>query len=273
MKTFKIYLIIILLISCIMTCWGQEIEMQIDYGGPTLFTLGVIPDSLKTTEQKELYLKLLRVIHANLQFKGDSVFFLLDKARFLSEGLPESAYLHYMDYLEFANSDTSLLSHDATINAAYRKHFGFEEYSGDTPLLEFVMEYNPDSEIPVIGVIYRLDIQPIPFPDSLADVDEETMNAMVSIWKLPEFWDAMFDETKPFIEVNPQYKIYYAINGNSEVSPNNVLVEDYLKKEDKKIFIEQIIKIWKDYPSKYIRVFFETIDNDTVKALYMVSDD
>jgi hypothetical protein len=112
----------------------------------TAGTLAFIPDSLKTPEQKELELKLLKVYHTNIKFRGDSIAFLLDKDGFLSEGLPEAAYLEYMEILKQFNNavrnakhpeiQQRLLSTKATDNAVHLKFFGYE-YSGDIPLLEY----------------------------------------------------------------------------------------------------------------------------------------
>ena len=139
MKTCKL-----LLICCILLgCSKEEIELLRRYEGLTLGILASIPDSLKTADQNELHLNLLRVFHTNIEFFGDSLNFLLDRYSFLSEGLPESAYWDYLEYLNSINiqlrnassieSRQITLSRIATINAAYRKYFGYE-YSGDVPI-------------------------------------------------------------------------------------------------------------------------------------------
>ena len=149
MKTCKTYLI--LLVVVMMICSSKEvIGQQGRFEGLTLRILDATPDSKKTPEQKELHLKLLRVIYTNIEIRGDSVAFLLDKTGFLAEGLPESAYVEYMQYyLERKNkflrnligrspaSIQSNLSEIATTIAAYRKYFGYE-YSTDIPLFKYI---------------------------------------------------------------------------------------------------------------------------------------
>ena len=153
MKTYRTYLI--LLVVGIMICSSKEvIGQQGRFEGLTLSILNNTHDSKKTPEQKELHLKLLRVIYTNIEIRGDSVAFLLDKAGFLAEGLPESAYVEYMQYLERENkflrklisyspaSIKSKLSCTATEIAAYRKYFGYE-YSTDIPLFEYINNARP----------------------------------------------------------------------------------------------------------------------------------
>ena len=166
MKTCRTYLI--LLVVCIMIFSSKEgFGQQMRFEGVTLNELGYIPDSLKTSEQKELELKLLRVYHTNIKFRGDSVAFLLDKDSFLSEGLAESAYLEYVDYLETFNRVVRnaqpelrqrLLSTFATRHAAYLKYFGYE-YSGYIPLLEHI-DYAEPGELPKIGGIKNRAVVP-----------------------------------------------------------------------------------------------------------------
>ena len=156
MKSFKAYLI--LFAACIMICSSKEsIGQQIRFDGTTLSTLMLIPDSLKTPEQKELRIKLHRVYHTNIKFRGDSIAFLLDKAGFLSEGLTEAAYLEFMEYVrQFNNAvreskphiQQKLLSTEATFHAAYLNFFGYE-YSDDTPILVYTNCAKP-GELPVL---------------------------------------------------------------------------------------------------------------------------
>ena len=136
-----------LLFVFIMICTGKEgfgQQKRIDELN-TAGTLIFIPDSLKTPEQKELELKLLRVYHTNIIFRGDSIAFLLDKADFLAEGLSEAAYIEYMEILRQYNNvfrkakpeiRQRMLSTLATDNAVYLDFFGYE-YSGNIPLLDY----------------------------------------------------------------------------------------------------------------------------------------
>jgi len=130
-----------------MICISKEvIGQQKRFDGPiSMYKLTFIPDSLKTPELKKLELKLSRVYHTNIQFRGDSMAFLLDKAGFVSEGFPEEAYLEIMEVLRqyneaFRNAHPEirkrLLSTEATFHAVYLKFLGYE-YSGDIPLLEY----------------------------------------------------------------------------------------------------------------------------------------
>ena len=145
---FRSKLRVSILVAGIMICSNKEgfgQQKRIDELN-TEGTLIFIPDSLKTSEQKELELKLIRVYHTNIQFRGDTIAFLMDKAGFLSEGLPEEAYLEYMELLRIRNNvirnaksseiRQRMLSTLATINAVHLKFFGYE-YSGDVPLLEY----------------------------------------------------------------------------------------------------------------------------------------
>ena len=150
-----------LLVVCIMICSSKEgFGQQKRFEAVTRNELDFIPDSLKTPEQKELYLKLLKVYHTNLKFRGDSVAFLLDKDSFLSEGLAEAAYLEFVEYLETFNwcvrnsrpeLRQRLLSTLATRHSAYLKYFGYE-YSGDVPLLEYINYAEPDELPDVRGI-------------------------------------------------------------------------------------------------------------------------
>ena len=175
MKTCRIYLI--WLVGCIMICSNKEvIGQQGRFEGLTLRVLDNTHDSKKTPEQKELHLKLLRVIYTNIEIRGDSVAFLLDKAGFLAEGLPESAYKSYMLELKAKNKFLrNLAGHSpegikhnlsctATEIAAYRKYFGYE-YSSDIPLLEHI-------RIRSLGEIPRFFcLTPVyPVPDSVSFV-------------------------------------------------------------------------------------------------------
>ena len=159
MKTHSTCLI--LLVICITICSNKEgfgQQKPIDEL-KTAHTLAFIPDSLKTPEQKELVLKLLRVYHTNIVFRGDSIAFLLDKDGYLSEGLSEEAYLEEMEVLKqkndvFRNAPPQIrrkmLSTQATFNAVYLKFFGYE-YTGDIPLLEYEdIRYTGTGGTPVI---------------------------------------------------------------------------------------------------------------------------
>ena len=166
MKTCRSYLM--LLIGCIMICNNKEgIGQQRRFEEITLTELTLIPDSLRTPEQKELFLKIHRVLCINTEFRGDSVVFLLDKDGFLSEGLPEAVYLEHVEYLEVFNSVVRnaqpqirqrLLSTEATFHAARLKFFGFE-YSGDIPLLEHT-NYAKPGEFPKIGGLKNAAVVP-----------------------------------------------------------------------------------------------------------------
>jgi hypothetical protein len=106
----------------------------------------------------DLYVNLHRVFHLNTEFRGDSLVFLLDKDGFLSEGLPESAYVAYMEHLEDINYSLRktqsepqerqlILSTQATDIAIHRKFFGYE-YSGDIPLLKYKEYTKPGDRLP-----------------------------------------------------------------------------------------------------------------------------
>jgi len=112
-----------------------------------------------TNEQKELMLKLCRLTYTNIEIRDDSVVFLLDKDGFLSEGLPESAYLEYklyesqVNYLfqRDAQSRKMILSDLATIITVYRNYFGYE-YKSDIPILKFINEAS-QGQLPRIGLL------------------------------------------------------------------------------------------------------------------------
>ena len=167
-KTMKTLLTSLLLLPCFVTiCWAQkEIKPQNDFEGLTVFRLHDIPDSLKTTEQKELMVKLLRIIHTNIEFRGDSMAFLLDVDSFLNEGLPLSAYLEYKDFVIEINTLSRqfisacggqlLLSEFALINEEYRTHFANNPF-GYIPLLEFRTFMHPTKEF-TTGPRARIEI-------------------------------------------------------------------------------------------------------------------
>ena len=170
---------LILLVSCVMICLAQEeIEKQSDFEGLTVFRLHDIPDSLKTPEQKELMVKLLRIIHTNIEFRGDSMAFLLDVDRFLNEGLPLSAYLEYKNFVDTVNTwihqsisgREVLLSHFASVNAEYREHFA-NNPSGYITLLEF-LNFVPHTKEFTTGPRARIEI--ITF-DSVAPLGSEEL--------------------------------------------------------------------------------------------------
>jgi len=82
-------------------------------------------------EQKEILLKLCRLTYTNIEIRDDSVVFLLDKDGFLSEGLPESAYLEYKLYESQVNylfqrdsqSRKMIFSELSKIITVYRNYF------------------------------------------------------------------------------------------------------------------------------------------------------
>ena len=137
----------------------EGIGQQRRFEGLSIDEVAFMDDSLRTPEQKEFYLTYLRVVHTNRVFRGDSIAFLLDKDGFLSEGLPESAYLVCIEDLKQFNAlvrnaqphrRQRILSTKATFHAAYLKFFGYE-YSGDVPLLEYTNDAKP-GELPNLKI-------------------------------------------------------------------------------------------------------------------------
>ena len=153
-----------------MICSSKEgIGQQRRFDG-SVYKYTFIPDSLKTPEQKELELKWLRVYHTHIQFRGDSIAFLLDKEGFLSEGLPEKAYLETVEVLRqyneaFRNAKPHirkiLLSTQATDNAVMLKFFGYE-YSGEVPLLEYegIQYIGPGGTPIIVNMKNSIDLVP-----------------------------------------------------------------------------------------------------------------
>jgi len=187
MKTCKIHLILIVVCANFFSS-KEGLGQQGRYDGvTTLAKLACIPDSLKTPEQVELVLKLRRVYHTNIKFRGDSIAFLMDKDAFLSEGLSEEAYWEFMYVLRKKNElilETEpkerqiLLSTQATDHAVYLKFLGYE-YLEDIPLIEFSrISFSGLGGSPLIVNPKGIDILvvfPVGYFDGLKDVDTKVV--------------------------------------------------------------------------------------------------
>ena len=86
----------------------------------------------------------------------------------------------------------------------------------------------------------------------------------------------MFDGKNPTFVVYP-YPVDNAtfevknVPQLSTIPQNAVILSIYPKDDERTVFIEQIIKLRKDNPGKYIRGFVETIDHNA-KVWYILSD-
>ena len=114
----------------------------------------------------------------------------------------------------------------------------------------------------------------------VSEVDTvQTMTGIEFVLGLPVYWDAMFNGTNPMFVISayPVDNIRFSlppkdVQFHRTIPQNATVLGTYIKDRDKKVFIKQTEKIWKDSPGKYLHGFTETIDKENTKVWYILSD-
>ena len=97
-----IFIMLALFLSCCNSTKKQE--KSLDSERDTFEYVHLIPDSLRTMEQKELLLLLEKTIKENLQVKDNHLFFKLSESDFVELGIPVQYYKKLQQDLDDANS-------------------------------------------------------------------------------------------------------------------------------------------------------------------------
>ena len=93
---------LVFLLSC--CCNIKETKVDKCFEKDTFEYVHLIPDSLRTVEQNELFLLLQKTITENLKVKGNHLYFALPESDFVKRGIPVQYYKKLQQDLEDANN-------------------------------------------------------------------------------------------------------------------------------------------------------------------------
>lgn len=94
--------VLVFLLSC--CCNIKETKVDKSLEKDTFEYVHLIPDSLRTVEQKKLFLLLQKTITENLQVRDNHLYFTLSEKDFVKKGIPVHYYNKLQQDLDDANN-------------------------------------------------------------------------------------------------------------------------------------------------------------------------
>lgn len=115
-------IVLALFLSC--CCNIKETKVDKSLEKDTFEYVHLIPDSLRTVEQEELFLLLQKTITENLQVRDNHLYFILSENDFVKRGIPIQYYNKLQQDLDDANHFIDLKGIervDTILNMYYKK--------------------------------------------------------------------------------------------------------------------------------------------------------
>lgn len=115
-------IVLALFLSC--CCNIKETKVDKSLEKDTFEYVHLIPDSLRTVEQEELFLLLQKTITENLQVRDNHLYFILSENDFVKRGIPIQYYNKLQQDLDDANHFIDLRGIervDTILNMYYKK--------------------------------------------------------------------------------------------------------------------------------------------------------